>query len=288
MIQNLSLQKFIVTIMSPSREKAFRQTFSQWYSIMGVKDCSSLEQLVMHSKIFAIVCETTTIANNDYKICHRIKSNAQLRCLPLILLGKDGSQVSVEQKIQGLKNGADVYLDGDITTELLHLQIENLTTLKFVQKNTQKPHSPYFCGENLKFSSFLNSINDILEKQLEDIDFSVSMLAELMHMSIPNFYKVFKSITQTTPNCYIMKFRMNKAAEYLKSGEHINEVMLKVGFTSSSYFAKCFKNLFMMSPKDYIAYEQSARNYHNNSIITQESRNTTNIYPASHVVKLSY
>jgi len=283
MIQNLSPQKLIVIMMSPNREKTFREAFSQWYSIMDVKEYSSLEQLVMHSKIFAIVCEAAIISNNGYKICHRIKSNAQLRCLPLILLGKDGNQASVEQKIHGLKNGADVYLEGDITAELLYLQIENLAALKFGQRNTQNSYSLFLCERDLKSSFFLNNINDILKKQLEDINFSVSTLAKLMHMSTPNFYKVFKSITHTTPNCYIMKFRMNKAAEYLRSGEHINEAMLKVGFTSSSYFAKCFKQIFMMSPKEYIAHRKNARDSYNDFIITQKYKD--NIHSIKHIAK---
>ena len=75
-------------------------------------------------------------------------------------------------------------------------------------------------------------------------------------MSRSNFYRKIKALAGMPPNDYLKTIRLNKAAELLKSGVRITEVRItevceKIGFSSSSYFAKCFKIQFGVLPKDY-------------------------------------
>ena len=71
-------------------------------------------------------------------------------------------------------------------------------------------------------------------------------------MSRSSFYRKIKNMTGMSPNDYLKVFRLNKAAELLLKNEiPVSEVCYKVAFSSSSYFAKCFKTQFGVLPKDY-------------------------------------
>ena len=109
--------------------------------------------------------------------------------------------------------------------------------------------------EKYAFSSkdmeFIKILDEILAEQSHDIDYSVNNLAEKINMSRSNFHRKVKAVTGMTPNTYVLNYRLNMAAQYLSEGMRINEVYLQLGFTSSSYFAKCFKQKFGVLPKDY-------------------------------------
>ena len=99
---------------------------------------------------------------------------------------------------------------------------------------------------------FLEKINSVLQAQLSDEHFTINCLCDEMNMSSSNFFRKFKALAGMSPIDYVKNFRMNKAAELMASGMRISEVADQVGFTSSSYFAKCFKAKFGVLPKDYL------------------------------------
>ena len=88
---------------------------------------------------------------------------------------------------------------------------------------------------------------------MQDEEFSIDTLAEQLHMSRSSFYRKIKALTDMTPTDYLKTARMNRAARLLKEGCRSSEVAERVGFTSSSYFAKCFRAQFGCLPKDYAA-----------------------------------
>ena len=90
---------------------------------------------------------------------------------------------------------------------------------------------------------FVAKIQEVIADQLADENFSIDTLAEQMNMSRSNFYR---------KNDYLKVLRMNKAAELIQGGTRISEVAAQVGFTSSSYFAKCFKAQYGVLPKEYV------------------------------------
>ena len=100
---------------------------------------------------------------------------------------------------------------------------------------------------------FVAKIQEVIADQLADENFSIDTLAEQMNMSRSNFYRKIKALSGMSPNDYLKALRMNKAAELIRGGTRISEVAAQVGFTSSSYFAKCFKVKYGVLPKEYIS-----------------------------------
>ena len=86
---------------------------------------------------------------------------------------------------------------------------------------------------------------------MRDEEFSIDTLAEQLNMSRSSFYRKIKALTGMTPTDYLKTSRMNQAALLLREGCRSSEVAERVGFSSTSYFAKCFKAQFGMLPKDF-------------------------------------
>jgi len=83
-------------------------------------------------------------------------------------------------------------------------------------------------------------------------EFSIDVLAEQMNMSRSSFYRKIKALTDMTPVDFMKTQRLERAAQLLRQGQRITEVADQVGFTSSSYFAKCFRAKYGVLPKDYL------------------------------------
>ena len=98
---------------------------------------------------------------------------------------------------------------------------------------------------------FIDKINAILLEQVVNENYSIETLADQMNMSHSNLYRKMKSLFGMPPNNYVKNFRLNKAAELIANGVRIAEAAERLGFASSSHFAKCFKEKFGMLPKDY-------------------------------------
>ena len=96
---------------------------------------------------------------------------------------------------------------------------------------------------------FLVQANDIVDRHLHDERFGVSQLARLMSMSRTSLYRKFKKYTNQTVSHFICEKRLNKSIEYLNRGDlTISEIAYKVGFSSVSYFIKCFHLRYGYSP----------------------------------------
>ena len=95
-------------------------------------------------------------------------------------------------------------------------------------------------------------MNEVVQNNLSNPEFNNDDLAELFNMSRASFYRKIKGILDLTPNEYIRVERLKKAAQLLREKEaKINEICYTVGFSSPSYFSKCFQKQFGVLPKDF-------------------------------------
>ena len=116
-------------------------------------------------------------------------------------------------------------------------------------QETQDPAAPV----SEKDEKLLREITAIIEKNLIDSDFNVTMLQESVGIGQKLLYRKIKQVTGMTPVEYIRHIRLEKAARLLKEGRFsVSEVMYMVGFTKSGYFSKCFQEAYGMTPSAYI------------------------------------
>lgn len=138
---------------------------------------------------------------------------------------------------------------------------ENALRLSFpMKKATDDETAPVALGkspmEEQADERFLMEVAQTIEKHMIDPDFNVTTLQEKLGMGNKQLYRKLKALTGRTPVEYLRDIRMRKAALLLGEGKFsVSEVMYTVGFSSSSYFSKCFQKAFGMTPTEYIKRE---------------------------------
>jgi len=189
---------------------------------------------------------------DGFTLCKTIKENINFSHIPVIILS---AKTAMESKIEGLKIGADEYIEKPYSIEYLTAKIENIFETRKKIRETYK-HAPELAYNTIVHSKadeeFLNKLVEIIESRLEDGDLDVDQLAEAMNTSRATFYRKLSSISELTPNEFILLVRLKKAAELLLENDYrVNEIAYIVGFSSPSYFSKCFNKQFGVLPKSF-------------------------------------
>jgi AraC-like DNA-binding protein len=101
--------------------------------------------------------------------------------------------------------------------------------------------------------SFLETFFSILEKNWHDADFTATGFCKAISMSKSQLYRKTIAIWDLSPIQLLKEFRLNKAMELLKKNRvNISQATFDSGFTSPSYFTKCFKKKFGLLPASYL------------------------------------
>ena len=217
----------------------------------------SLSILKQHH-IDLVVSDVMMPGMDGFEFCAIVKSQVETSHIPVILLTALSSN---ENLITGLDKGADAYLTKPFDENVLLKQIENiLAQRKRIQQNfntqfvAQKPHE--VSGLD---NFFLNRVRLAVEKNLSDENFGIENLAEELHISRSQLHRKIKSLSGTTTTEFVNLVRVKKAVELIyKENFLFSEVAYRVGFNSQSYFNKCFRKVYHVTPKEYFE-KQNAR-----------------------------
>ncbi|MDR2003571.1 MAG: response regulator [Prevotella sp.] len=227
-------------------------SLAPFFSVLKSGNGKEALKILSENSIDLIVSDVMMPEMDGFELCRTIKSDINYSHIPVVLLT---AKVTLDAKIEGMEYGADVYLEKPFSIKQLHKQIENLLKLRLsLQKRitTSPASSAIDMAMPKKDKEFIEKLHAEIEKHITEPDFSIDTIAETMFMSRSSFYRKMKGVTGLSPNDYLKTFRLNKAAELLREGElPISEICEKVAFSSSSYFAKCFKAQFGVLPKDY-------------------------------------
>jgi AraC-like DNA-binding protein len=100
---------------------------------------------------------------------------------------------------------------------------------------------------------FVEKLRALIDEQLGNSELSVEDLGDKIGMSRVQLYRKSKALTGYSPNELLRIARLKKAASLLASTEKtIAEITYEVGFSSPSYFTKCYKDYFGESPTDFL------------------------------------
>jgi signal transduction histidine kinase/DNA-binding response OmpR family regulator/ligand-binding sensor domain-containing protein len=187
------------------------------------------------------------------KLCHSLKNDELTSHVPVILLTAKAGKNS---QIEGLITGADDYVTKPFSSDLLKARIDNLllSRKKLKEKFSKNIKlGPKEVELSTHDEALFNKMVFIMEENISNEDFGVIEFSEKIGMSRTQLFRKIKGLTGQTPSEFLKKFRMKKAAQLIKSNNmSVSEVMYAVGFDSTSYFAKCFKESFGVLPSDYI------------------------------------
>jgi len=189
---------------------------------------------------------------DGYELCRVLKSDVRTSHIPIVLLT---AKVSEDSVIQGLETGADDYITKPFNTKILQVRVKNLIRLRgHLQKNRDREMAllPGKISESEIDREFMKELDGVMGKHFSDPEFNVDRLAKKLYMSRLTLYRKMLAITGETPTAFIRSYRLRRGVQLLESNfGSVLEVAFEVGFSSSSYFAKCFKEVFHQSPSDY-------------------------------------
>ncbi|WP_255479960.1 two-component regulator propeller domain-containing protein [Chitinophaga sp. CF418] len=188
------------------------------------------------------------------ELAKKIKTETMTAHIPVILLTAMGSE---EKQLEGLKAGVNDYITKPFTFEILASRISNLLAQqKLLQKRfqAQVEVNPGEVTITPVDEKFLKQALEIVEKQIDNPDFSVEDLSREMCMSRVTLYRKIVSLTGRSPLDFIRSIRLKRAAQLLdKSGMSVSEIAYQVGFNDPKIFTKFFKEEFKITPSQYLA-----------------------------------
>lgn len=222
------------------------------YRVLKASNGEQALDILRKEHVDLIVSDIVMPGMDGLTLCRTIKENINFSHIPVIILS---AKTAMESKIEGLKTGADEYIEKPYSIEYLTAKIENIFETRKKIRETYK-HAPELAYNTIVHSKadeeFLNKLVEIIESRLEDGDLDVDQLAEAMNTSRATFYRKLSSISELTPNEFILLVRLKKAAELLLENDYrVNEIAYIVGFSSPSYFSKCFNKQFGVLPKSF-------------------------------------
>lgn len=188
-------------------------------------------------------------------LCTRLKTNPNTNSIPVVLLTAKSRD---EDKLEGLETGADAYIVKPFNMDILRRTIINLINkhrllrLKYERNDNLEEQV-----DEIRLKSpdekLLERIMECINKNLNNSDLSVDMIADTVGISRVHLHRKMKDLTGQTPHDFIRNIRLKKAAQLLANqGMNVTEVMYACGFANSASFSTVFKKFYGMSPRDYM------------------------------------
>ncbi len=187
------------------------------------------------------------------QLCEKIKTDEKTCHIPVILLT---SRSEIENKIKGLKTGADDYITKPFRIAELQTRVHNLINQRKLLRRKYRREiilEPKQVNAQSLDEKFLDRIITIVDQHISDFEFTVEDLAKIAGLSRMQLHRKINALTGQSTNELIKSYRLNKAAKILLTkSRNISEVGYEVGFNNPSYFATSFKDFFGCSPSEYL------------------------------------
>ena len=221
------------------------------YTVIEAADGSDGIRKAMKYVPDLIISDVMMPGIDGIECCRRLKSELQTCHIPVILLTACSLD---EQRIQGYDGGADSYISKPFSSQLLLARVRNLIDshrrLKQFFGDGQTLVKEDVCDMD---KNFVEKFKSLLDAKLGDSNLNVEDLGKDMGLSRVQLYRKIKSLTNYSPNELLRIARLKKAASLLASSDMtVAEIGYEVGFSSPSYFTKCYREQFGESPTDFL------------------------------------
>ena len=221
------------------------------YTVIEAADGSEGIRKAMKYVPDLIISDVMMPGIDGIECCRRLKSELQTCHIPVILLTACSLD---EQRIQGYDGGADSYISKPFSSQLLMARVRNLIDshrrLKQFFGDGQTLAKEDVCDMD---KDFVERFKSLIEEKMGDSGLNVEDLGKEMGLSRVQLYRKIKSLTNYSPNELLRIARLKKAASLLASSDMtVAEIGYEVGFSSPSYFTKCYKEQFGESPTDFL------------------------------------
>ncbi|GAB3497203.1 two-component regulator propeller domain-containing protein [Spirosoma knui] len=220
----------------------------------AVNGRDGLEQALEHLPDL-IISDVMMPLMDGFTLCNQLKTDVRTSHIPIILLT---AKSSVENRLAGLSLGADDYLTKPFQITELQLRVRNQLVSKqrqrdWVQASLNNPNSALSQPVSEPTDPFLTRLYALIEANLSDAGFGLDHMLSELGMSRTNLFRKVKALTGLTAHELLRNYRLKRATQLLRSGVSVKEVAYQVGFESPAYFSKLFRDLYQLSPTEFVA-----------------------------------
>lgn len=191
---------------------------------------------------------------NGIDLCKNIKSDIKTSHIPVILLT---ALTNIDDKIQGIKDGADAYITKPFNVQHLITRTETLLDNRKQLRERFQIGIPLTKENNLNNrndNAFLEKLYNLIEENLDNQNLDLNSFAKELYLNRTHFYQKVKALTNLTPFEVLKDYRLKKAADFLVNKKvSVNEVYAMTGFKSRTHFSKLFKEKYNITPGKYAA-----------------------------------
>lgn len=210
-----------------------------------------------------IVSDVMMPVMNGIECCEALKTDERTAHIPVILLTALAEE---RQQLEGYGAGADDYLPKPFSLAVLKAKINNLLKrserLKLYFRDRFDLRTPEQTVANPD-KEFVSKVTRVVLAHLQDPEFDVELFCSEMAMSRASLFRKLKSTTGCSASSFTRNIRIKRAAELL--GQHaysIGEVAAQVGFSDPNYFTRCFKEIYGITPSEFIQTSPSSQDSH--------------------------
>ena len=226
---------------------------SDLFNAVGASNGEEALSYLKDNEVDLVLTDVMMPVMDGIKLTKQIKQSIRTCHIPVFILS---AKTDIHDQLGGLQVGADDYIPKPFTLSVLAAKIQNMLrtrrrTYEYYSKSLEvEPEKITF---NAMDEELLKRAVTVVEKNMDNIEFSADEFARDMNMSRSNLHIKLKAITGESTIDFIRKIRFHEACKLLEDGRYtIAEVSTKVGFNTPSYFATSFKKYFGFLPTEYI------------------------------------
>lgn len=249
-----NLKEYTLLVVEDNEEilRMVDERLEHYYHVVTAKDGAEGLEAVLHHHIDLVISDIMMPGIDGLEMCRRMKDDVETSHIPIVMLT---AKQTLDNRMEGLRAGADAYIEKPFSFAHLHTQIETLLSNRRRERENfvRRPYLSVQSGGISKVEEqFISKITQLITANIRQPEFSVEQLAADMCMSRSSLHRKIKEISDMTPTDFIRLIRLKKAAELIQEhGYRANEVCGMVGISSVSYFIKLFQKQFGMTPKEF-------------------------------------
>lgn len=230
-----------------------KEIFNDEYTVFEAADGKEGLDVALKFVPDIVICDIMMPVMNGIEFCTELKNRTATCHIPVILLTAKSLN---EQKIEGYEHGADSYITKPFSSKILKARVGNLLKSRRKLENIFKENS--VTDNTLQESKpdnmdkdFISILKNTIHKNIGNIEYNVENLSSDMGLSRVQLYRKVKAITGVSVVDLMRKARLQRGKQLLENTDKsISEIAYEVGFSSPSYFTKCFKDEYNKLPGD--------------------------------------
>lgn len=232
--------------------KYMSEALAPSYRVLTAPNGAEALKTLEVEEVDMVITDVMMPVMDGVQLCKAVKRNLRTSHIPVVMLS---AKSDVRDQLEAMKVGADDYLPKPFSMPLLIGKITNrlrtrARAISYYSSSTVI--EPAKMALNPLDEEFLTNALKVVEKNLDNSEFTTENFAREMLVSRTNLHMKLKALTGESANEFIRRNRMNRALELLKSGRHtVAEVSAMTGYSTPSYFSTSFKKFFGELPSDF-------------------------------------